>query len=205
MPKILIVDDDKDFRKIYSRYLVEDGFEVFEAPEKEQALDSAKHPDVILLDMRMPGMDVPQFIPKLREIHPGAHIVVSSAHDTYFQKQTVKGAEDYFDKADGCQVLSNKLKLILHPRSEAPQAVVSRSEKPKREEDLFSQSQVRDFIHKLAHDLRGPIGKVITISELLSDRLKSVDEKDRDYLVRMNEAGREAKRLIDEWTKKADG
>ena len=57
-PRILIVDDARDNREAYAEYLRFRGFEVIEAATGAQALNEAArtHPDVILLDMRLPDM-----------------------------------------------------------------------------------------------------------------------------------------------------
>lgn len=114
MPLILLVDDDKDFRKIYSRYLVEDGYEVLEAADGEQALrPAAIEPDLILLDMRMPDINGLELLPKLRDRHPRSKIIVTSSYDTSFQKDLISGADGYFDKADGCRALSKAIRAFL--------------------------------------------------------------------------------------------
>lgn len=57
--KILIVDDDPTVRALLRRYLRDEGYEVFEAEDGQHALLAAKvhGPDLILLDIDMPGMD----------------------------------------------------------------------------------------------------------------------------------------------------
>ena len=59
MLKILIVDDEEDIRQILTYNLQKEGYETFEAPTGELALKVASevHPDLILLDVMMPGMD----------------------------------------------------------------------------------------------------------------------------------------------------
>ena len=58
-PLVLVVDDDPDLRMLAEMQLSHQGFDVIQASDGEQALDLAekKTPDVILLDMMMPGMD----------------------------------------------------------------------------------------------------------------------------------------------------
>lgn len=66
----------------------------------------------------------------------------------------------------------------------------------KRAEEEFHQ-----FIYKVSHDLQQPVSKIITISELLKEKLKTLDGTEKDYLVRMYEAGRQAKTFIDTLTR----
>lgn len=58
-PLILLVDDFQDNRQMYREYLVFAGFEVAEAQSGAEALEQAlaKHPDLIVMDLALPGMD----------------------------------------------------------------------------------------------------------------------------------------------------
>ncbi len=56
--RVLIVEDDETLRQIVARHLRSQGYEVAEAPSAEAAVDamaSAWHPDVVLLDLNLPG------------------------------------------------------------------------------------------------------------------------------------------------------
>ena len=68
---------------------------------------------------------------------------------------------------------------------------------------LRPEPEVRKFIHDISHDLQKPLSKIITISELLVERPNGFDETSKDYLLRMHEAGKQMKQLIDELTLKA--
>ena len=67
-PRVLVVDDDETFRKTICRELGHMGFHVSDAPNGQVAIDATKSdpPDVILLDIRMPGMDGIQALDVLR-------------------------------------------------------------------------------------------------------------------------------------------
>lgn len=58
-PVVLIVDDYEDCRDMYAAYLTLAGFRVLKAQDGHEALDSARRalPDVILMDLSLPGMD----------------------------------------------------------------------------------------------------------------------------------------------------
>src|SRR6478609_5695777 len=58
-PKILVIDDDKDIRNVITDILDQSGYEVFTASSGQQGLDLAAQivPDLIILDLMMPGMD----------------------------------------------------------------------------------------------------------------------------------------------------
>ena len=66
---VLIVDDDADTREALSEALAEAGFAVAEVTNGAEALDwISQHgePDVVLLDLRMPGMDGPELLERIR-------------------------------------------------------------------------------------------------------------------------------------------
>src|ERR1700687_3886320 len=71
MPRILLVDDDPAWRKLY-RMAFEGQFDLFEATDGYQALSvlGAVRPDVIVLDLRMPRMDGMDFIRRLSRRRP---------------------------------------------------------------------------------------------------------------------------------------
>ncbi len=58
-PLVLLVDDFEDARLMYGQYLSRSGYRVAEAATGEEALERAQHerPDIILLDMLLPGVD----------------------------------------------------------------------------------------------------------------------------------------------------
>jgi CheY-like chemotaxis protein len=58
-PLVLVVDDFRDGREMYAEYLSQDGFAVAEAADGEEAVAKARAllPDVVLMDLSLPGMD----------------------------------------------------------------------------------------------------------------------------------------------------
>jgi two-component system cell cycle response regulator DivK len=67
-PLCLVVDDDRDNREGYAEYLQTQGFDALEAASGPEALDliRARRPDVILLDLQIPGLDGWQVIEHVR-------------------------------------------------------------------------------------------------------------------------------------------
>jgi DNA-binding NarL/FixJ family response regulator len=83
--RILLVDDHPLTRSALAALLQQNGFEVVaEAADGEEAIEAAGelHPDVVLLDLSMPGLDGLSALPRLREAAPGCEVVVLTASGT---------------------------------------------------------------------------------------------------------------------------
>ncbi len=114
--KILVVDDDKLVRAAVGRVLEEEGYAVTFAVDGNDALDklSAEHPDAILLDVMMPGMNGRQFLKALREFDREVPVVVMTAiHGIDSQPVFALGASDLVRKPFDADELLNKVALAL--------------------------------------------------------------------------------------------
>ena len=82
LPRILLVDDEARFRTNLRKMLTVEGFEVGEAESGPQALEelALQAYDVILLDMRMPGMDGLTTLAAIKERHPGPEVIILTGH-----------------------------------------------------------------------------------------------------------------------------
>jgi DNA-binding response OmpR family regulator len=80
-PRILVVDDEPHLRNGLRRILSEEGYEVMSAPDGETALVLAteKKPDIVLLDIMMPGMNGREVCRRLREVAADAQIIYLTA------------------------------------------------------------------------------------------------------------------------------
>jgi DNA-binding response OmpR family regulator len=76
--RVLVVDDEDDIRELCRVNLEFEGFEVVDAPSGAKALEvaSSQHPDVIFLDLMMPGMDGWEVLRRLKEEDATADIPV---------------------------------------------------------------------------------------------------------------------------------
>jgi DNA-binding NtrC family response regulator len=81
---VLIVDDEKNIRLTVSQSLESIGLETDTAMNGEEALAKLKANDysLILLDLKMPGMDGMQVLRRIREIHPEVRVIVITAYGT---------------------------------------------------------------------------------------------------------------------------
>ncbi|MBI4052238.1 MAG: response regulator [Elusimicrobia bacterium] len=100
--RILVVDDEESVRQVLARFLTRKGFSVFTAGDGPEALDLIKkeRPHLMLLDVRMPGMDGMQVLRSARELDKEIGILVATAvSDVDLAKQMMSlGAFDYILK-----------------------------------------------------------------------------------------------------------
>jgi len=99
---ILIVDDEEHFRTILSSIMEEEGFKVLEAQDGEAALRMLRvnSPDIMLTDVKMPGMDGWELLKKAKDLDPDLPVVMITAFaDIPGAVGAVKeGAHDYLPK-----------------------------------------------------------------------------------------------------------
>ncbi len=99
---ILIVDDEGSIRTSLSGVLQDEGYEVHTAQNGQEALEIIKQepPDMVMLDIWMPGMDGIETLSKIKEIAPQVEVVMISGHGSIETavKTTKLGAYDFLEK-----------------------------------------------------------------------------------------------------------
>src|SRR5688572_23288936 len=89
-PLVLIVEDDLSTRVMYRDYLSKSGFRTADAHNGFQALEKARllHPDAILTDLAVPGMDGFEFCRALHEAEPShtIPIIAVTGHSEYLEQ-----------------------------------------------------------------------------------------------------------------------
>jgi CheY-like chemotaxis protein len=99
--RILIVDDEKTIRRFLRATLSSHGYTVFEAETGEEALEEAvaKHPDAIVLDLGLPGMDGTEVTRRIRKRAKTPIIILSVREDESDKVAALDaGADDYLTK-----------------------------------------------------------------------------------------------------------
>jgi DNA-binding response OmpR family regulator len=115
MKKIVVVDDEHMIRRMYCKFLIGKGFEVFEAPNADQANEIVKHEkiDLVLLDIKMPEVKGDIFFEVLRCFHKYCKVIVASVYPLNEQKRLIPDADDYYDKSHGFYILLGKINKVL--------------------------------------------------------------------------------------------
>ena len=117
--KILIVDDDAEFRKLISEILSDDQLDVdlIDAGTGEEAIRLARdeQPDLILMDMKMPGMDGYEICDRIRTEDRKQPIIMLTAKtsDEEIIQGLKLGADDYVPKPFSIQQLVLRIEAVL--------------------------------------------------------------------------------------------
>lgn len=124
---ILIVDDEKDFVEMLSLRLVDQGHRVRAAYTGEQglaALEEAES-DVVILDIRMPGMDGITTLKAIRTDHPVVEVILLTGHGTIDTavEGLKSGAFDYVQKPANFAELLDKLAAARARKAEQEERI----------------------------------------------------------------------------------
>ncbi|TBR18430.1 response regulator [bacterium] len=92
--KVLVTDDEADFRQVMVFWLNSKGYEVAQADSGETALKAIKDnpPDIVFLDLNMPGMDGVDVLKEIRQFNNDLPVIIISA---YVESARLKEAEPY--------------------------------------------------------------------------------------------------------------
>ncbi|KFD39146.1 PhoP family transcriptional regulator [Schleiferia thermophila str. Yellowstone] len=121
--KILIVDDEPDIIEILDYNLKKEGYHVLTADNGEDAIKVAKasKPDLIVLDVMMPGMDGMEVCEKIRNLPELSGVLITfltARSEDYSQIAGFEaGADDYITKPVKPKVFLSKVKALLRRRS----------------------------------------------------------------------------------------
>ena len=100
--KVLLVDDEQEFIETLSERLRMRELDTKMALDGEQALEAVEddEPDVMLLDLKMPGMDGMEVLRKVKKAYPGVEVVMLTGHGTDKDEEQAKrlGAYAYLQK-----------------------------------------------------------------------------------------------------------
>jgi len=167
--RILIVDDELSVRSSLGEWFREDGFQVELAEDGQAALRAMDRGpyDIVLLDLKMPGMDGIEVQKRVREIDPAATIIILTAYASVESAvEALKlGAFDYVTKPVDPDDLSNLVRNALHARTLA-------------EENVRLKAQVSELIQA------DPIVAVSPRMQHVLDMVRTVAETDSSVVIR---------------------
>src|SRR5690606_33099931 len=100
--KVLIVDDQFGIRVLLNEVFQLEGYQTYQAANGPKAIELAKthNPDLVLLDIKIPGMDGLEILKKLKEFNPSIQVIIMTAYSEQdlINEALETGALTYFAK-----------------------------------------------------------------------------------------------------------
>ncbi|MBI4540317.1 MAG: sigma-54-dependent Fis family transcriptional regulator [Gemmatimonadetes bacterium] len=153
MAKTLIVDDEASIRDALRQLFEYEGHEVRVAASAPEAIEETVHfgPDVIFLDVKMPGMDGLEALLRIRELDPHAPVVMISGHGTIETalEATRRGAYDFLEKPLDSDRLRVTLRNALERRGLSENVARLHDEVQERYEIVGGSFQIRQVLERL--------------------------------------------------------
>jgi DNA-binding response OmpR family regulator len=123
---VMLIEDDAEIRGIVKTLLTNEGFQVEEAADGRTAVERVflLKPDLVLVDLRLPGLDGTEVCKRIRAGRLNTPIIVISAAKDEFDKVLLLelGADDYLVKPFGARELLARIKAVL--RRSAPDRTI---------------------------------------------------------------------------------
>jgi len=196
---ILIVDDIKENLRILSSILTEQGYQVRPALSGQLALTAVQEspPDLVLLDIMMPGLDGYEVCRRLKanEQTQDIPVIFISALDEVFDKMTAFsiGGVDYITKPFQIEEVLARVYTHLALRN-------MRQKLKSKNEQLQEQNQELDaFAHTVAHDLKNPLSRIIGSLSLLKETSETELQDEAQEILQISlRAGEKMASIIDE-------
>ena len=137
--KILIVDDDANIAELISLYLTKECFqcEIAEDGETALKLHDSFQPDLMLLDIMLPGIDGYDVCREIRKNHSTPIIMLSAKGEVFDKVLGLElGADDYIIKPFDSKEMVARVKAVLRRYTPAPAPAAPQPEPPKDTESI---------------------------------------------------------------------
>ena len=178
MFKILVVEDNKNLRKLMVTYLKENNYETLEAEDGKMALDAIdkNHVDLIICDVMMPNMDGYELSKELRAANYMVPILMVTAKDTIDDKREgfLSGVDDYMVKPVDMDemilrvgVLLRRANIVNQRKLVIKDVVLSYDEYTLRKDKKEYQLPQKEF--QLLYKLLSIPNKIFTRQDLMDE------------------------------------
>jgi DNA-binding response OmpR family regulator len=117
MAKVLVIDDEQGIRALLDTLLRRKGYDVIVAESGQKGLECFRRerPDVLVLDLKMPGMDGLTVLRQVRSLDPIMPVIILTGAGTAETEQRVRalGVTEYVEKEFSLHLLGDALKRLL--------------------------------------------------------------------------------------------
>ena len=117
MKTVLIVDDQPGIRLLLKEVFIKEGYQTITAGSGLEAIEKVQEvpPDLVLLDMKIPGMDGIEILKRLKKTNPSIHVLMMTAYgELDLIKESINwGAEHYFTKPFDVFEVRDAVKQLL--------------------------------------------------------------------------------------------
>ena len=190
--KVLVCDDDTSLLRALAISLRAKGYEVMVARTGEEGLDRTahRHPDVVLLDLGLPGIDGVEVIRGIRGWSSVPIIVLSARHQSVSKVEALDaGADDYVTKPFGMDELLARLRAALRRSAnavEAPRVELEGCTVDLAQKRVTSRDGVDVHLTPKEWDIVGVLirnpGRLVSQRQLLHDVWGNGYEEETEYL-----------------------
>ncbi|HAV74445.1 MAG TPA: hypothetical protein DCX50_05665, partial [Limnobacter sp.] len=200
--RLIVVDDEKPQLEALCSLLQDAGFEVKGFPEPVQALEHLKRQsfDVLLTDLRLPGMDGIELVQRARQLDPDLSAVLMTGHGSI--KTAVDamklGVLDYILKPFKVSELMPVVNRAIEVRKlKLQNSQLIRDLSSSNSRLLEMNHELDHFAGRVAHDLNSLCHIIQGFAGSLTRRAHSkLDEQEQRYLLRINEASARGGQLV---------
>jgi two-component system sensor histidine kinase/response regulator len=194
-PIILVIDDEETMRDSCTLILTKDGFQAETAEDGTTGLEKIKEikPDLVLVDLKMPGISGMEVLEKIKEIDPNIISVVITGYATVESAVDAMkiGAYDFLPKPFS----PDQLRLIIRRGLERRKLILE-TESLRQEKKLMEEN----FITMVSHQLRSPLVAIIQYYEvILGGMAGDVPEKQKEIILKTKARLEGLLNLITDW------
>lgn len=197
MARILIVEDEKAIRNVLKNILADEDktFELDEAENGKEAIDMVgdKEYDLVLCDIKMPGVDGIEVLENIREKHPDTSVIMISGHgdlDTAVDCMR-KGAYDYISKPPDLNRLLTTVRRALD-RTDLVKENKTLKKKISKGYQMVGESEALDAIKEMIEKVAPTDARVLitgpngTGKELVAHWIHQKSERNKGPMIEVN-------------------
>jgi signal transduction histidine kinase len=192
---ILVIDDDESMRDSCTQILTKDGFLAEIAKDGSSGLEKIKEtkPDLVLIDLKMPGINGLEVLERTNEIDPNIIAVVITGYATVESavEAMKKGAYDFLPKP----FTPDELRIIIKRGLERRKLILE-TESLRREKKLMEEN----FITMVSHQLLSPLVAILQYFEvILGGMAGEISGKQKEMIQKAQGRLENLMNLINDW------